>query len=169
MKKNSNKTISVNSNGIVICYIDDNKHQFIRYENQDRPRRHSVKYQEIEKPAFNDRQHRMYLEALYGLSIYPEEMVNRMPKNIIMKIATRCSLVQKAINKWKQEIINHHIDGLFIKLFPNSPITKQIVNLDADETLNCTMSFKDLNIKPLDVAKKLVSLNLLPQNFFQLR
>ena len=53
MYNNPNKTISVNSNGIVISYIDNNKHQFIKFENQDAPRRMPAKYQEIEKSVFN--------------------------------------------------------------------------------------------------------------------
>lgn len=168
MQNNQNKTISVNSNGIVISYTDSNKHRFIRFEKQDKYRLMSAKYQEIEKPVFNEKQQRIYSEALYGLTIYPDSMVQKMPKNIVVKIATRAEIVQRVINRWKQEIVNDKVDSLLLALFPKSPIVKQMVNIPADDSVKCKMSFKDVGLNQEKIAKKLVSLNLLPQNFFEL-
>ena len=169
-KMNSNKTISVNSNGIIISYTDSNKHQFISYENKDFPKNsfNAAKYQEIEKPVFNDRQHKMYLEAMYGLNNYSEEMINKMPRKVVFKIATRCVIVQREINKWKQEIVNERIDKLLLSLFPNSPTVKKMVNLGVDDTVKSVIPFKDLGINHRKIADKLISLNLLPKNFFEI-
>lgn len=167
MRNNQNKTISVNSKGIVISYTDSNKHMFVKFENQDVPKR-SFNYQEIEKPTFNEKQHKMYSEALYGLSIYPESMVAKMPKKILMKIVTRCETVQRVINRWKQEIVNDKMDLFLTTTFPKSPIVKQMIGIEADDTIRCNFSLKDLDLNQEKIAKKLVSLNLLPLNFFDL-
>lgn len=165
---NSNKTISVNSQGIVINYTDSNKHMFIRYPNQDKSLR-KKEVQKFEDDVFNERQQKMYEEALYGLSVHPESLVNRMPKRVLLKIVTRCQLVEKAINRWKQEIVNNSVDKFLLTMFPNSPVVKDMVDIPADDTIKCKFTFKQLGVTPMDVAKKLVSLNLLPQNFFDLK
>jgi hypothetical protein len=86
----------------------------------------------------------------------------------LVKIATRCDLVQKAINRWKQEIVNDRMDTLLLNLFPKSPIVKQMVNIGEDDAIKCNISAKDLKLNPYLIAEKLVSLNLLPSNFFDL-
>jgi hypothetical protein len=167
MHKYANKTISVNSRGMVISYTDSNKHMFVRFNNQDVLKR-TLKEQEIEKPIFSEKQHKMYSEALYGLSIYPESMIKKMPQKILTKITVRCEIVQNLINKWKQEIVNDTVDDFLSTMFPNSPLVKSIVNMEADETLKCNFSFKDLGLDQMKIAQKLVSLKLLPENFFDL-
>lgn len=168
MRNKQNKTISANSKGIIVSYTDNNKHMFVKFENQDVPRHMPAKYQQIEKPLFNERQHKIYSEALYGLSIYPESIVRKMPKKILMKITTRTELVQKNINKWKQEIVNDRVDNLLLALFPKSPIVKQMVGIEADDSIKCNFSFKKVGLNQEKIAKRLISLNLLPLNFFEL-
>ena len=168
MQNNQNKTITVNNKGMIIYYTDTNKHQFIKFENQDFPKRKTTNYQEIEKPMFNQKQQKMYSEALYGLSIYPESMVSKMPKKILMKIITRCETVQRVINRWKQEIVNDKVDLFLTTTFPKSPVVKQMVGIEADDTVRCNFSLKELGLNQEKIAEKLVSLNLLPVNFFDL-
>lgn len=169
MRNYQNKTISVNSKGLIITFTDSNKHQFIKFENQDVPRRMPAKYQEIEKPVFNEKQQKMYSEALYGLNIYSEEQIKKMPKSVVMKIAQRCQAVQMIINRWKQEIVNDRVDGFLLKLFPKSPVVKQITSVKGyDDSIKSTIPFKDLQLNQQKIAQKLVSLRLLPENFFQL-
>lgn len=169
MRNKQNKTISVNSKGMVISYTDSNKHMFVNFENQDVPRTMPAKYQEIEQSAFNQKQQKVYSEAVYGLNFYPEVMVSKMPKKIVMKIATRCEMVQKAINMLKQDIVNSKVDSLLLALFPNSPLVKSIVDMEADETIKCNFAFKDLGLNQTKIAEKLVVLKLLPENFFDLQ
>lgn len=164
--KNQEKTASATSRGIIICYTDSKKHIYLNYDrkfNKTRP-----KYQEVEHSPLNARQQKMYLEALYGTSIYPEAAVNKMPKELIIKIETRATLVQKAINKWKQEIVNEGIDDLLSFVFPNSPVVKGMLDIPADDSIRCKFTFKELGLNQLKVAEKLVSLSLLPSNFFEI-
>lgn len=169
MYNNPNKTISVNSNGIVISYIDNNKHQFIKFENQDAPRRMPAKYQEIEKSVFNYTQQKLYSETLYGLNLYTEETISKMPRFRLIKILDTYNRAQKLINRWKQEIVNHKVDRLMLALFPKSPITKQFVETTgSDDTIKSKFSFKDLKLDQKKIADMLIKEGILPNNFYDL-
>ena len=164
---NPNKTVSVSATGMIISFTDSNKHHFVKFEKPIKPVR--KKQYETETSVFSNRQQKMYLEALYGLSVHPEEVVNRMPRNVVMKIITRCEIVQRVINRWKQEIVNEKVDCFLLKLFPKSPVTKAMVNTKGyDDSIKSKMSFKELNMDQYKIAKKLVEEKLLPENFFNL-
>lgn len=164
--KNQGKTASANSRGIIICYTDSNKHMYVNYGT--RFKNEKRQQQEIESSPFNERQRKMYLEAVYGTSIYSDDKLNRMPKDVVTKIATRSTLVQRAINKWKQEIVNDGIDDFLSFLFPNSSLVRKMKDIPADDTIMCKFTFKDLGLNQMKIAAKLVSLSLLPSNFFEL-
>lgn len=166
---NPNKTISVNSKGFVITFTDSNKHHFIKFENQDLPKRNPVKCQEIETPVFNSTQQRIYAEALYGMNIYTDREADQMPKSKVAAIFDTYHKVQKLINRWKQQIVNDKIDHFLLSLFPHSSITKTFVETKGvDDSIKVKTSFKDLNISQLKIAAKLVEFDLLPKNFFEL-
>jgi hypothetical protein len=165
---NPNKTVSVSATGMVIAFTDTNKHHFVKFDKPLKPVRKKYN-EETDTPVFNERQQKMYLEALYGLSVHPEELVNRMPKNVMMRIITRCEIVQRVINRWKQEIVNEKVDGFLLRLFPKSPIVKAMVEIKGyDDNVKCKLSFKDLQLDQYKIAKKLVEEKLLPKNFFNL-
>ena len=166
---NPNKTISVNSKGLVISFTDNNKHQFVKFERKNALRDIPTRYQEIEHPVLNDRQQKMYSEALYGLSVYSDEQIKRMPKHVVIKIIARCNSAQIILNRWKQEISNEKVDNFLIKLFPNSPVIKQMLMIKgSDDSIKNDMSFKDVDLTQEKIANKLVECGLLPQNFFNL-
>ena len=167
---NPNKTISVNSRGFIINFTDTNKHHYIKFENQDVPRTMPAKYQEIEKPVFNQVQQRIYAEALYGMNLYTEKEAQRLPKSKVVHIIDTYQKVQRIINRWKQEIVNDKVDDFLLSLFPKSPVVKAFTETKgADDTIKATASFKDLGIDQIKIANKLVEFGLLPQNFFNLR
>ena len=60
------------------------------------------------------------------------------------------------------------MDGFLLSMFPNSPLVKSIVNMEPDESVKCNFSFKEVGLDQEKIARKLVSLNLLPVNFFDL-
>jgi hypothetical protein len=164
---NPNKTVSVSATGMIISFTDSNKHHFVKFEKIKHARK--KQHEETETSVFTNKQQKMYLEAIYGLSIHPQEIVNRMPKNVVMKIITRCEIVQRVINRWKQEIVNESVDSFLLKLFPNSPVTKAMVNTNGyDDSIKSKMSFKELGVDQYKIAKKLVEEKLLPENFFNL-
>lgn len=167
MKKNPNKTISVNSKGMIISFTDSNKHLFVKFDKPIYVNDNSL-YQEFDEPMFSQKQRKMYFEAIYGIRMYPEYVIRKMPRKVVMKIITRSNLVQKAINLMKQETVNKQVDSLLTKMFPRSPIVKKMVNIGCDNNVTCPISAKDLKLSDLKIAEKLVTLKLLPVNFFSL-
>lgn len=172
MRFNSNKTVSASSKGIIISFRDANKHRFIPYEpsmlDDIQTNGHS-KYQQLEAPAFNKIQQTLYAETVYGLSFFPPETVLQMSKSKKMKILARYAKAQRILNRWKQEIVHSKVDSLLMAFFPNSPITKALVETKGyDRDLKEPHSFKELGLTQADIADKLMEVNLLPVNFYQL-
>jgi hypothetical protein len=171
---NSNKTVSANSKGIVISYGDVNKHMFTQYES-----RYSFinkiqvegtsKYQRLETKHFTLLQQEMYNKIVYGFSAYTKEEVQKMSKTSKFNITVTYTKAHRILNRWKQEIINEKMDSLLSKLFPNSPIVKQMVGVKGyDDNLTVSTTFKDLGITRDAIAKKLMEYGFLPNNFYQL-
>ena len=171
---NPNKTISANSKGITISFVDVNKHQFIYYNNNNDvvksiQRKGTVKYQELEKSDFNKLQQHLYNQAVYGLKSFPNQVIMEMKTEKIRTIHDTHVRAKHVINNYKQEVANVGIDAFLSKLFPNSPIVKQMLNVKGtDPAIKIPMSLRDLKITPLMLAKKLVEYKVLPENFFNL-
>lgn len=169
--RNSDKTISANSKGIVIYYGENKKHMFASYLNTHIKKiqlEGTTRYQKLEED-FNPRQQELYGIITRGFSYYEEKELIRMPKSQRIKIKIDYSRAKTLLNRWKQEIINETVDGFFINMFPKSKTAKQFANCKGfDDSIECTISFRDLGISDYLVARKLVEFKLLPQNFFNL-
>jgi hypothetical protein len=171
---NPNKTISANSKGITINFGDVNKHQFVYYNNNNDvvkliQRKGTVKYQELEKSDFNKVQQHLYNQAVYGLKSFPNQVIMEMKTEKIRTIQATHTRAKDVINNYKQEVANTRVDNFLSKMFPNSPIVKQMLNIKGtDPAIKIPMSLRDLKITPLMLAKKLVEYKVLPENFFNL-
>jgi len=169
---NSDKTISANSRGVVISYGDSNKHMFTTYATDIKKIQlnGTSKYQNIKKVTrFTPVQEELYSKIVYGFLACTKEEINTMSKSKKHYISMTYTKAHRILNRWKQEIINEKIDGLFTKLFPKSPITKQMVKVKGyDDNLDVTIPFKDLGISRQAIANKLIEFNILPANFYQL-
>jgi len=172
MRYNPHKTVSANSKGIIISFRDVNKHKFQPYEAlhiEEIQTKGRKRYQELEKPAFNKVQQQLYAEAVYGLSHYSEDDVNKMSKSKKLRVLAKYAKAQRILNRWKQEIINERVDSFLMAFFPNSPITKALVETKGhDRSIHESHSFKELGLSQQDVASKLMEVNILPKNFYQL-
>lgn len=172
--RNSDKTISANSKGIIISYGDVNKHMFASYNRSEYVSKIQLegtkKYQKIDVIVLNNVQKDLYHKIVYGFSAYTKEELTAMSKSKKFKTTIAYTKAHRILNRWKQEIINESINSLFIKMFPNSPIVKQIVSINGyDDTLDCSyIHFKDLGISRKQIINKLIEFNLLPSNFYQL-
>lgn len=164
----SDKTVSANSKGIVICYGDNKKHMFSPYRNS------YVKKIQLDGSAnyqrtFNPTQEKLYSKIMYGFSYYEDRHIAKMSNLEKKNIKTNYTIAHKLLNRWKQEIINELVDGFLLKLFPKSTTAKKMVSVKGyDDDFECTISFKDLGISETAIANKLVEFNLLPKNFFNL-
>ena len=171
---NPNKTISANSKGITINFGDVNKHKFVYYNNNNDVVKNiqlhgTVKYQKIHHPEFNKIQERLYTEAVYGLKAIPNEVLMEMRVEVIRNIQNIHTRAKHVINNYKQEINNNNVDAFLSKLFPKSPIIKQMLNVKGtDPMIKVPMSLRDLKITKNMLAQKLIEFKVLPENFFNL-
>lgn len=170
-KNNQNKTISCNSNGMVISYGDVNKHQFMRYETPSYVRKiqleGTVKYQKV----LNPKQNELFTNLVYGFKKFTREELNQMPEQAKIDLKVNYTRAQRILNKWKQDLTFSFIDKLLVSLFPKSPVVKEIVNTTGyvnEIAKEDELSFKDLGITDDQVIAKLIEVRLLPQNFYQL-
>lgn len=172
MRINPHKTVCAGTKGIIISFRDANKHRFMPYENvqvEEIQSKGTVKYQVLEQPPFNEIQQKLYAEAVYGLSYYSEKDVREMSKSKKLRLLAKYAKAQRVLNRWKQEIVYDRVDSFLLALFPNSAITKVLVDTKGyDRSSKDPHSFKELGLSPQDVASKLIEEKLLPQNFFQL-
>lgn len=172
MRFNPHKTVSAGSKGIIISFRDANKHRFLPYENlhvEEIQQKGKSKYQVLEQPAFNKIQQQLYAETVYGLSYFSEDDISKMSKSKKLRVLAKYAKAQRILNRWKQEIVYSKVDSILLALFPNSPITKILVDTKGyDRSSRETHSFKELGLTQKDVASKLMEVKLLPENFFQL-
>lgn len=173
---NSEKTVSANSNGIVISYGDANKHQFMRYETPSHIKKiqlnGTVKYQAIEmNTPFSPKQKDLYSKVVYGFKAYTKEEFESMTETTKLNVSIVYTKAQRIIRNWKQDVIFSNLDKFLLSLFPNSPIIKQMSETDGHLDViskEDEIPFKDLGIKQDQIANKLIEFGLLPKNFYQL-
>jgi hypothetical protein len=126
-------------------------------------------YQNINSDNLNSYQNILYKRALYGIKFFNEEEIKTMhwqKKKRIIKVHKRA---QRIINIWKQELTNMYTSLFFEKLFPNSPITKDIRKCEyTDDKYLSTLTFKELGIRKADIVTKLYQEGIFPKNFFDL-
>ena len=115
-----------------------------------------VRQEQIIFEGLNSNQTELYRRAMYGLKIYPQEMVRAMTNLQRRKITKKCKRAQSVLNLWKQEICNSMANKLIAKHFKMTPVVETFINLHANyvdvEYVN-NLSFKDLGIiiKPMFV------------------
>lgn len=129
------------------------------------------RYMEYEVDPFNQYQNFLYKRVLYGLNIYSKDEVEAMPDKKRAKILKNQRRAQKALNLYKQEIVNKITNNIFTKYFPESPITKALTgefNFTDTDFVN-TLDFKSLGLTKKDLIDRLIQVKLLPSNFYELK
>ena len=177
-RNNQNKTISCNSNGMIISYGDANKHQFVRYEKttpsyvKKIQLQGTVKYQQMEKtPKLTPKQNELFSTLLYGFKMFSKEQIKQMPERNKIDIKIKYTKAQRILSRWKQNLTGSFVDGLLLSLFPNSPVVKQMCSVKGyinDVSKEDEISFEDLGVSDEQIVNKFIECKLLPQNFYQL-
>lgn len=173
---NKEKSVSANSQGIIISYGDANKHQFMRYETPSHIKKiqleGTVKYQKVDEPIkFNPTQKDLYSKVVYGFKAFTKEEIASMSERKRINVTVTYTKAQRLLSKWKQNLAFSKLDALLLFLFPNSPIIKEMSEVTGhleDVPKEDYISFKDLGIHQGHIADKLIEFGLLPQNFYQL-
>ena len=176
MSKNQNKTISCNSNGIVISYGDAKKHQYMTYETPAHVKKiqlqGTVKYQKIEEEVkLNPKQKDLYSKVVYGFKAYTKEEIATMSERKKINVTVTYTKAQRILRNWKQDLTFSFVDRILLSIFPKSPIVSQMCQIKghlADYDKEDEISFKDLGISQQQIIGKLIEFGLLPQNFYQL-
>lgn len=108
----------------------------------------------------------LYKRLLRGLEYYSPEQLYAMNSSKKTKIAAKHKRAQHVLNIWKQEKTNAITNKLLADIFPKSQLVKDFIgNSFTSKNFVNTLSFKELNINKSDVINKLISVNLLPNNF----
>jgi hypothetical protein len=174
-KTNVNKTVSCNSKGIVISYGDANKHQFMQYETPAHVKKiqlqGTVKYQKIEEFKLTPKQKDVYAKTVYGFKAYTKEELNALSEQARIDVTVTYSKVQRILRNWKQDITFSNLDRFMLALFPNSPVVKAMCaatgHID-DIPKEDEILFKELGIRQEHIIAKLMQVELLPKNFYEL-
>ena len=130
-----------------------------------------MKQTRFERDAFNAYQNFLYKRAMYGLSVYSSEELERMrpeKKARIKKVHFRC---QQVLNIWKQQICNEFTNKLLMRLFPNRALAQLffVTHKDViDPGFMNTLNFKDLGISKKQIVDKLIIEGVLPKDFYSL-
>jgi hypothetical protein len=172
MPNNPNKTITANSKGIVISFRDESKPRYVAYRSEavKKIQLHgTVRYQVLDKPAFNRIQQKLYTEAIYGLNSYDETQLATLTAKEVSKIFSLHKKVQHFLNKWKQELIELEVNKFLLFFFPNSKCVKHMCSVNGyNRAYIDRHTFRELGLTQEMIASKLIEAGFLPKNFFQL-
>jgi aryl-alcohol dehydrogenase-like predicted oxidoreductase len=125
------------------------------------------KYQRIELEELSEYQNHLYHRALFGLSIFSQEEIKKMNKEKRKRIIKVHKKTQKVLNIWKQEVVLALSNNFFMTIFPDSPMTKTLLDVhsETDPTYKCTLSFKTLKMNKSSIIERLITEGILPHNF----
>jgi putative lipoic acid-binding regulatory protein len=123
-----------------------------------------------EQYSFTYYQNFLYHRALYGLDVYNKEEINKMHWEKRRRIKKVHKKVQNAINLLKQEYNIRWTNELF-KNFNKSSLAEEFISnfSDPDRDYENTMTFKTLGITKKDVIDRLIQIQVLPYNFYDLK
>lgn len=124
-----------------------------------------------ERDPYNAYQNFLYNRALFGLKVYEKPELDTMhwdKKKRIIKVHKR---TQMLLNIWKQKITIELTNYLFKDRFPDSYITKDLVEKhgEVDPDFVNDIPFKLLKISKDDIVEKLIEEGVLPRNFKELK
>lgn len=180
MRHNPNKAVSANRHGITISYTDSCKHFTLPYENEKsgilktlQTEGNKFSGKSYQKIGIKDSltQQKIYRAALYGLSVYTPDEISKMSFGEKTKITSNQKKVQRFLDKWKQEICHKKLGSFLTTIFKKSQLATDLANYPAylDLDNKNKMNFKDLGINKDMIIHKLMTTNLLPRNYYELR
>ena len=113
----------------------------------------------------------LYRRAMYGLSVYSKEEIENMHGKKKYKILKTKKHARAVINIMKQEATNDFTNSFMLRLFPNSPLTKELVENygnDTDKEYINTLSLESLGITKEVILERFKKEKVLPDNFDEL-
>ena len=127
-------------------------------------------YMQYEQDKYSIYQNYLYKRALYGLDALSQQELATMCSKKKQRIVNVYKRAQVVLNTFKQKLTIKYSNSLFNILFPNSNLTKELVNLnETDEKFKNTLTFKDLNISKKQIVSIFIAEGILPKNFLSLQ
>lgn len=171
--KNENKTITVSKNHMTVNYLDTQKHYTYTLPENDPNREIKLfgkKYKDFKiktdkKDFLTPIQREIFDDLVYAKHKMTKSEINTLPLMKKYRIKVLSVEVEKTLNRWKQEIVFSKIDSLLLKLFPKSPIVKQLVEIGYEEVKDLypdKISIHDV-VSEMDIAEYLVGKGLFPK------
>jgi hypothetical protein len=129
------------------------------------------KYSKVETDYLNDYQIFLYNRAMFGLSVYTKDQVDKLhweKRKRIKKVNHRAKTI---LNLWKQRIVNINTTRAFQNWLPNHPVTQFMTDTvdDVDPKYINTIPLKELGITRPQIICKFIEEGILPLNFYTLK
>lgn len=171
--KKDNKSITVSKDKIIVNYHDTMKH-FIYSLPKDSPTRDislfgkvfkGTKASDIQKDFLNPQQRELFDDLVYAKKHMSKAEINKLSLIKKYRIKVLSKEVEKVLTKWKNEIVYSKIDSLLMKLFPNSPLVKDIVNMPYEDVEDLYKNNIDIHsiASELQIAQYLAEKGLFPK------
>jgi hypothetical protein len=126
-------------------------------------------YMQYEVDKYSQYQNYLYKRALYGLDAIEQKELATMCNKKKQRIINVYKRAQSVLNVVKQKLTIEYTNKLFATLFPNSNLTKSLVECsETDDKFKNTLTFKDLNITKDDIISIFIAEGILPKNFLSL-
>jgi hypothetical protein len=171
--KKQNKSVTVTKNTITVNYHDNNKH-FTYYIEDTHPTKQITlfgkTYKKVNardvKQDFLDKETRdLFNDLVYARHSMTKSEINKLPLMKRYRVKVLSKQVEKALMRLKNEIVYKKIDSLLLKLFPHSPLVKQIVNIgyeDVDDLYKNDISIHSI-VSEEEIAQYLYEKGLFPK------
>lgn len=171
--KKENKSITVSKNKITVNYHDTSKH-FSYVIPKDSPTRNislfgktfkETKASEIKKDFLTPQQRELFDDLVYAKNRMTKSEINNLPLIKKYRVKVLSKEVEKVLTRWKNEIVYSKIDSLLLKLFPKSPVIKQLVNIgyeDVEDLYKNNISIHSL-VTETQIAQYLSDKGLFPK------
>lgn len=129
------------------------------------------KRMQYEKDEFNSYQNFLYKRAIFGLSIYTLKEIKKMNYQKKKRIEKISNHTQEVLNLWKQELFILMSNRILGNLFPESSISKVIIDnfSTPDPKFINNWDFKTLKISKKLIVQKLIEEKVLPYNFYEIK
>jgi len=128
---------------------------------------------QYEQDKYTVYQNYLYKRALYGFgkkTVFSQKEIDQMCKRKKQRITNVHRRAQKVLNLTKQHITNIYSNDIFQYFFPNSKLTKELIELtEIDEKFNNNLNFKDLLLTKDDIISIFIEQGVLPKNFLSLK
>jgi hypothetical protein len=126
-------------------------------------------YMQYEQDKYSIYQNYLYKRALYGLESLTEKELATICSKKKQRINNVYKRAQTVLNTLKQKLTIKYSNDIFQRLFPNSKMTKDILEYtEIDEKYKNTLTFKDLKVSKDDIIRIFIAEGILPKNFLSL-